>query len=377
MLIRRKICILTSVHPPIDVRIFHKEAKSLVKVGYDVTLIAQHEKDEVVDGIRIVPLPKPRSRFERMTKTVWMVFRLALKEKADVYHFHDPELLPIAKLLTLIDKRVVYDMHENVPKQIKNKGWIKPSLRKYVAKLASLAERFLLLDIPVIFAETSYHKDYLWVKKYTTVLNMPLINQLYSLKSDAQKTVGASVGYIGGVSEERGSLVTIEALKILKEHGVEPRFDCIGTADKPHDEQLLKLCEEYKLHNVVFHGCMPPHEGWPIIAQCDIGLAVLQPIPNYVESYPTKLFEYMAMGLPVIASNFSLYREIVEGAWCGICVDPINPEEIAGAILFIVEHPTVADQMGKNGRKAVEEKYNWGIEEKKLLELYEGLLSQQ
>ncbi len=368
------VCHITSVHPPFDVRIFHKEAKSLARAGYDVTLIAQHEKDEVVDGIRIINLQRPRNRMERMTKTVWSAFRKALKIDADLYHFHDPELLPIAKLLTLIGKRVVYDMHENVPKQIKKKGWINPSLRKYVAKLVCFTERFLMLDVPVIFAETSYHKDYLWVKKYTTVLNMPLINQLYSLKSDAQKTVGASVGYIGGVSEARGSLTTIEALRILNDRGVEPRFECIGPADKPHEEQLLKLCEEYKLHNVVFHGRIPAYEGWPIIAQCDIGLTVLHPIPNYIESYPTKLFEYMAMGLPVIASNFPLYQEIVEGAECGICIDPLNPEELAGAIQFIVKHPAEAKQMGENGRRAVEERYNWGMEEEKLLQLYSELI---
>jgi len=112
---------------------------------------------------------------------------------------------------------------------------------------------------------------------------------------------------------------------------------------------------------------MPAYEGWPIIAQCHVGLAVLHPIPNYVESYPTKTFEYMAMGLPVIASNFPLYREIVEGAECGICVDPLNPEEIAGAIRWIIDHPAEAEQMGKNGHRAVEERYNWGKEEKKLL----------
>ena len=107
-----KVCILTSVHPPFDNRIFHKEAKSLTKAGYDVTLIAQHDKDEVVDGIRIVPLPKPKNRIERMTKTVWMVFRLALKENADVYHFHDPELIIIGLMLRARGKKVIYDIQD-------------------------------------------------------------------------------------------------------------------------------------------------------------------------------------------------------------------------------------------------------------------------
>lgn len=99
-----KVSILTSVHPLFDTRIFHKEAKSLAKAGYDVTPIAQHDKEEVVDGIRIVPLPKAKDRIVRMTKTVWQTYRKAFKIDADIYHFHDPELIPIGLMLKLLKK---------------------------------------------------------------------------------------------------------------------------------------------------------------------------------------------------------------------------------------------------------------------------------
>ena len=368
-----RVCILTSVHPPFDTRIFHKEAKSLLKAGYEVTLVAQHDKDEIVEGIKILSLPKPRNRIERMTRTVWEVYRKALKIDADIYHFHDPELMPIGLLLKLQGKKVIYDLHENVHKQIKNKHWINPCCRNIVSKLTYYAERFFLIGVPVIFAEESYRDDYYWIKKYTTVLNMPLINQLLSLKIEGHATNGDSVGYIGGVSEERGSLVTLEALRILKAQGVELRFECIGPIGKSHERQLLKLCRKYSLNNVLFHGRMLADEGWSIIAQCDMGIAILYPIPNYVDSYPTKIFEYMAMELPVIASNFKLYKKIVEGSGCGICVDPFDPEEIAGAIRWIIEHPKKAEQMGENGRQAVEQIFNWEKEEKKLINVYEQL----
>lgn len=371
-----KVCHVTSVHPPFDVRIFHKECKSLARSGYDVTLIAQHNKDEIVDGISIVPLPKPKNRIERMIKTVWAAYRKALQIDADVYHFHDPELMLIGLLLKRLGKRVIYDMHENLPKQIKNKHWINPWCRDLISRLVFCAERVLLIDVPVVFAEVSYRKDYLWVKKYSTVLNTPLITQLLPFKTDASTTHCFTIGYIGGVTAERGSLATIEALKILKEHSTEPRFECVGPIDKSHKGQLLKLCEEYNLHNVDFHGRMPAHEGWPIIAQCDIGLAVLQPIPNYVESYPTKVFEYMAMGLPVIASNFPLYQEIIERHNCGICVDPHNPQELAKAVNTLLTDNELAAAMGANGRRAVEEVYNWQNEERKLLDLYQELIIQ-
>ena len=123
---KNKVCILTSVHPPFDVRIFHKEAKSLVKAGYDVTLIAQHDKEEIVDGVKIVNLHKPRNRIERMTKTVWSAYRKAVQVDADIYHFHDPELMPIALRLRKRGKRVIYDIHEDTRLQIILKNMCHP-----------------------------------------------------------------------------------------------------------------------------------------------------------------------------------------------------------------------------------------------------------
>ena len=137
-----KVCILTSVHPPFDTRIFHKEAKSLAKAGYDVTVIAQHDKDKIVDGIRIVPLSKPKNRFERMTRTIWTTYRKALKIDADIYHFHDPELIPIGLLLKLHGKRVIYDVHEDVPRQNLSKPYIPVVFRRPISAMIGALEAF-------------------------------------------------------------------------------------------------------------------------------------------------------------------------------------------------------------------------------------------
>ena len=370
----KKVCILTSVHPSCDVRIFHKEAKSLAKVGYDVTLIAQHDREEIVDGVKIINLQKPRNRIERATRTIWSVFWKALKNNADVYHLHDPELIPIGLLLKLRGKKIIYDMHENLPKQIKNKRWIHPKLRQVLSSVAHLTERLLLSGTPVIFAEDSYRKDYLWVKKYVTVLNMPFITQLLPFKCDPSVKHVFAIGYMGGVGTERGSLAIIEALKILKERGHEPRFECVGPAIQSHKEQLLKKCDKNGLHNIIFHGYLPAYKGWQIIGRCSVGLALLQPIPNYIESYPTKIFEYMAMGMPVIASNFPLYRSIIDGNDCGLCVDPLDSQAIADALAFLIMNPARAYRMGNNGHQAVLNKYNWPTEELKLLKFYETVL---
>ncbi|MBC7077734.1 MAG: glycosyltransferase, partial [Synergistales bacterium] len=138
------VCILTTVHPPFDTRIFHKEARALVTAGYDLTLIAQHDKNEVVDGVKVIALPKPKNRFTRIFGLTWRAFRLALRQRADVYHFHDPELLPVGGLLKLLTRaKVIYDVHEDVPEQILTKHWLPALLRHPLAVVFNAFEKFL------------------------------------------------------------------------------------------------------------------------------------------------------------------------------------------------------------------------------------------
>lgn len=111
-----KICIITTVHSPFDVRIFHKEAKSLVKFGYDVPLIAQNNRNEVVDRIKIIALPKPKNRSMRILGLTWRVFYLALHQHTDVYHFHDPEIIILGIILKILGKKIVYNVHEDYEK---------------------------------------------------------------------------------------------------------------------------------------------------------------------------------------------------------------------------------------------------------------------
>lgn len=100
------------------------------------------------------------------------------------------------------------------------------------------------------------------------------------------------------------------------------------------------------------------------------GLVIYQPAANHIESQPIKMFEFMAAGLPVVASNFSLWKVIIEDSQCGICVNPKKPNEVRTACLELLDNPLKAQKLGQNGRKSVEAKYNWEIEEKKLIELY-------
>lgn len=358
-----KVCILTSVHPPFDTRIFHKEAKSLVKAGYDVTLIAQHDKDEIVDGIRIVPLSKPKNRLERMTKTVWQTYRKALEIDADIYHFHDPELIPIGLLLKRHGKRVIYDVHEDVPRQNLSKSYIPAVFRKPISLMIGVLEGFSARRFDGVVTATPFiNKRFLEVgANAVNVNNYPLSSELY-IADDQWKNKKKAVCYVGGIAGIRGAFEMVEAIGKTKYRLLLAGDFEVGLEDKL--KQTLGWRQVEALGFVDRDGVRAT------IGRSMAGLVVLHPTINYIDALPVKMFEYMSAGIPVIASNFSLWREIVEGTGCGICVDPLNPEEIAEAIQFIVEHPAEAEQMGKNGCRAVEERYNWGREEKKLLGFY-------
>jgi glycosyltransferase involved in cell wall biosynthesis len=115
---------------------------------------------------------------------------------------------------------------------------------------------------------------------------------------------------------------------------------------------------------------MKPKDAWAIAKGCRIGLAVLRPEPNYLESIPTKMYEYMALGLPVILSNFPLYRDVVSRHQCGLCVDPGDPEDLAAAILQLLGDPQKAREMGERGRQAVVRNYDWEHQLDHLVALY-------
>lgn len=367
----KKVVHLTSVHPAFDIRIFHKECRTLSRAGYEVVLIAPHDRDQIVEGIRVRAVRKPKSRRERMTHTAWEIIKAALKEDADLYQFHDPELLPWAKLLQVLGKKVVFDMHENYPKTMLTKPWVHPKLRRFLFRLYGIAEYLLLMKTPVIYVENSYPK-YSHLGPFATVQNMPMINEMTHIRETKYSI--PTIGYIGCVSSERGTLTILKSLQMLKERGITVHWECIGDLDNNHEVDVLRFIQQHHLEGIRIRGYLPPIEGWRIISRCHVGVAVLLPLANYVESYPTKMFEYMALGLPILVSNFPLYREVVERYRCGLTVDPEKPEELANAIRWFLQYPEESEKMGLRGMEATMSVFKWETEAKKLLGLYESLL---
>lgn len=363
----KRVCVLSSVHPALDVRIFHKEAKTLVKAGYDVTLIAQHDKNEAVDGIRIIPLLKPKNRSERMTKVVWKLLTLALKQKADVYHFHDPELIPVGIALRLLGKKVIYDVHEDVPQQILCKEWIGSTcVKKCVASIVHIIEQIGVAVFTQIVAATPDIAKKFNPSKTVLVRNLPIINLIENAKLLETRKQKPVIIYTGGLSRIRGIKEIIKAMEFI---GDKAELWLLG---KWENKEFERKCEELKgWQYTKYLGLLPLSKVYRYTKAADVGISILYPTENYVTSLPIKAFEYMACNLPMVMSNFPYWRRIFEK--CALFANPNDPKDIADKILYLLDNSDKAKQLGDRGRQLIEEKYTWENESKKLLKVYEEL----
>ncbi|GGI96893.1 glycosyltransferase family 4 protein [Halopseudomonas pertucinogena] len=357
---------LTSVHSRYDARILLKECRSLAKSKYNVTLVVADGKgDELKDGVLITSVPNQHGRISRLLLSPWQVYKKALEVNADIYHLHDPELLPIGLKLKREGKIVIFDAHEDFPLQLLNKHYA----NKWVLKLLSFfAQRFEVyacsrLDGIVAATPAIAHKFSSINRNTVSVNNYPVLDEVVSTKARAE--VSRSFCYVGGIGIKRGILEAMQALNYCPD---DTKLILAGSCTSK--DLQLKISQMPEWEQVEYVGYLDRDGVCDVYRRSVAGLVALHPIQNYLEALPVKMFEYMGAGLPVIASNIPLWVDIVEKERCGFCVDPYSPEEIAKAVSFFISNPTEARAMGEKGRKAVLSKYNWGLEEEKLIDFY-------
>ena len=368
---KARVAHLTSVHSAFDVRIFHKECRSLAAAGYEVLLIVTHEKAETVEGVHICPVAQNGARRHRMTSTVREVYRRALESGASLFHFHDPELLPVGILLKLKGKRVIYDAHENLADDILTKDWIPRSMRRLVSSIAGLVEASSIAAFDAVVAATPKIADNFPEAKRALIQNYPIIGELESNIEAPYAQRAARVFYLGSITEMKGATQMVEAIHRVPER-LSPRLLMLGDVESPG--LGVKLSHLSGWNRVDLLGFQQRSHVPDFARRARIGLVLFQPLPNYEDSQPNKLFEYMSTGLPVIASNFPHWRAVIEDAGCGLLVDPQSPNAIAEAITWLLDNPREAEAMGKRGQEAVRSTYNWDTQAEKLLDLYDRVL---
>ena len=361
---------LTSAHPRFDTRIFHKMCRSLANDDYSVNLVvADGLGDETLDSVKIIDAGASRGRFDRIRNAPGRVFTKAVQLDADIYHLHDPELIPIGLKLKKLGKRVVFDSHEDVPRQMLGKPYLNRPIRWGIAQALRSYEAWACKQFDGVIAATPFIRDkFLAINPNSIdINNFPLLDELASEASWAQKQ--PVVCYVGGIGKIRGIVEVTQAMGRVQSMA---RLQLAGQISERDLHQRVQVLPGWERVDAL--GFVDRRGVRDVLARSMAGLVTLHPVINYIDALPVKMFEYMSAGIPVIASDFPLWRDIVAGNDCGLLVDPLNSVQIAEAIDYLITHPEDAERMGRNGRNAVFERYNWPNEEKKLLGFYKRVL---
>lgn len=372
-----KICVLKSVCPAFDPRIFHKELRALVKAGHEVTQICPyHKTEDFVDGIRLRGFSAQFSVWLRPLN--WLrIASILRREPADLYYFSDPELLPMSLLLTWITgKPVVYDSFEHYEKLVLTDQRFPALLRPALARLygfmeTKVAERLAAVVVPAV-DEVEGEKRFHNARHLVLVRNFAWLDVFPDMPAGIARK--RQLVYIGDISEHRRSMSTlIDMLGLMRHQDV--ILLLIGKVDVPRTRSLLnasiqqlQLGDRVRFLEEVPHGTIKFYL-WESV----VGLVPLRPEPRWEVDIPQKMFEYMACELPFVASDLRPPRKFAEESGAGMVVEPLSAQAFADAVDFLLDHPEEAARMGRNGRRAFLERYNMDAESAKLVELLESL----
>lgn len=364
----------TTVHPRDDSRIRDKELASLQRAfGGPVAMYVQDGLGDEIDrraGFPIVDTGPPLRRLKRMTVGAWRMFNAVRRARPTVAQFHDPELLPWGLLLCLFGIKVVYDVHEDVPRQVMHNerlpGWAK-AIASPLAAFAEWVGGHVFSGVVVVTDEIAARFP---ARNTALVRNFPLLEEMHSPDARRMADRRREFTYVGTITQNRNIFRMMEAVDGLTDP--DARLRLAGNFTIPDDRLIADAMPAWR--RVKYEGWQSREGIADILADSRAGLVLLKPIPHEMVTLPIKLFEYMAAGIPVISSDFPLWREIVDGAGCGLLVDPENTAAITAAMQWILDNPEEAQAMGDRGRRAVEQIYSWEIEERTLIDFYRDRL---
>ena len=364
-----KVVQITSVHNRYDTRIFHKISSSLANNGYDLHIIvADGLGSSNENNIKFIDVGLPQNRIFRIFITSFRILGKATSLKASIYHFHDPELLFVGIFLRLLGKKVVYDIHEDTKNQILLKPYLHPVTSYFISKLFAIVEATSIkLFSGIVTATDKIYTNHSSHNKISVcVKNYPIIEKLDDFDSE---TSSSDIVYVGGLSPERGTYELLESLSFLHD---DIKLNICGKFFDSDFESKIKSHPNWKRVN--FHGFVSKDKVLDIISSSFLGVVNLHPTPTYSVSLPVKLFEYMNLGLPVVCSNFPLWKNLFSDLNFSIFINPSEPEDIARAVNMLYKDINLRKKHSRNSRKAIVDLFNWDVEQDKLLNFYQSIL---
>jgi glycosyltransferase involved in cell wall biosynthesis len=374
-----KIVHITTVHDAYDQRILHRECASLLKAGYDVSLMAKGVINGDHEGVRLISIgschrEKPGSNLIDRFFNTRRAYRLALKAEADLYHIHDPELIGTAIALKKKTRaKVIYDCHEDNVSYMLQKNYIPAPIRHIMAAVIKCQEfrAGKILDA-IVAADEGMCKHFVdrGVSRVTQIENFPRLDLF--IKDPVEVLPQYDLVYHGTVPRYHLE-ICFAVDDVLVRRNIKVTWLFIGKcADLVWAEEMVRKIGAEK--RFTFKGMIPHHEiaNWVRLGR--IGIIPLPDLPKFQRNIPTKLFEFMALKMPVVLSDLPPSRPYVGDGKCAIMVLPDSPNKWADAIAFLLKHPQACKAMGEEGHRRVISCYNWDASFAKLHDLYEELL---
>jgi glycosyltransferase involved in cell wall biosynthesis len=366
---RPVLCHFTTVHTELKSRSFYMEFMPLAAGGAEIRYVAPAGIDGHRDGVDFVAVTKPRGRIGQL-RNIPSVLRVLLQQRADLYHFQDPELLPVALLLKLIfRKRVVFDSYEDFAAMaLTMRGMPRPLLPIVAAFVGGLQRLAAFSFDGVMTADPGTLRRVAKVgrSRKLTFYNFPNLDVFPPPHPSATKDF--ELVYRGGLSERAGTWVLLDALRLLALRGRDVRLLLIGYCDDGQVERALRervtalgLSTQVEIVGRIRHNEMAQALG-----RARIGICPLQDTAKFRVNIPVKVFEYWACGLPVIASDLPPIRPFFKNVHGGILFSAHDAAELAHSIEWLLLHPTTAVRMGEKGRDAVVQRFNHRREVRKL-----------
>jgi glycosyltransferase involved in cell wall biosynthesis len=373
------VCHVSPVRSRLDARTYYMQMLPSVGLGVRTLLIGPHGRNSERADVEMVPISMYRNRALRVLLALTAAVR-AGRVTANLYHLHNPELIPAGLILKFtFRKKVIYDAQEDFPSMMLTKTYLPRKIRPLIGKVVRLVEWFAARSFDgFIVADSGTLRAVARTGRSKKLVFYNLPNLEFFPEPPAGHKQFDFV-YRGGLSERAGTFVLLEALRLLVRKGMNVRLLLFGYVDTEQTRSLIQAhINKLDLNShIVLGGRIDHSEMARTLSQAMIAVSPLMAIPKFLRNIPVKVFECWACGLPVVCSDLPPIRPFFKNNEYGLLVPPGDSVALANAMEYLSKNPQDAQRMGIAGRKAVVERCNNAREIHKLLSFYSQILSAQ
>ena len=362
---KTSVCHITSVHSWNDIRIFQKECVSLANFGYDVHLLVANSTFEgEAKGVNVHNCDIGKlSRVERMRKSAKLMKDKAFLLDADLYHIHDPELLPLGKALIKKSKKVIFDAHEDAAADLLEKDLFPKPVRGIMSGFYNWYEKKTIKSFSGLVSVSEEITKSFNHPLSETIKNYPVLS-LFSKIQRNKDEENPFIIYAGGLTRVRGIKEIISSMEYLPDY----KLVLAGPFDS---DSYKKECMELKQWSQVnYVGYVSLERVYELLSGASLGFTMLYPTEGHKHSLPIKTFEYMAAGIPVLMTDMPYWREIF-GDY-GNYANVYDPKEIGQKAKALMDKED--NGQIQKAKEMVFNKFDWEKEAVKLDCFYQKVL---